>query len=58
LSVGTNSYLFVIFDDGDVAKIDGAVDLINSGVYIIMFFLVHYKDRNFFGFHKPLNEKN
>jgi hypothetical protein len=32
LSVGTNSYLFVIFDDGDVAKIDGAVDLINSGV--------------------------
>jgi hypothetical protein len=32
LSVGTNSYLFVIFDDGEVAKIDGAVDLINSGV--------------------------
>jgi hypothetical protein len=35
LSVGTNSYLFVIFNDGVVAKIAGATDLINSGVYII-----------------------
>jgi hypothetical protein len=28
--------LFVIFGDGDVAKIAGATDLISSGVYIIV----------------------